>query len=540
MRVSLRDSIGKSTILKSLTKNIKPDTKSLDKRENVVERREEMPNFHLKSQMVRPSQSASNIFKSGSVHKSNSNPKPANPLLKRDKKFNYNRVANATSGTNPDVPSKTKTKLERFPVKSKPEAKPKVSKEFQVQNGITVSNLASRLQITVFTLQKKIMKEFGMNLSGTDYINQELLVMLLLEFGKNPIVAQDFDLQKRPEPIDWSTFPKRDPIVTIMGHVDHGKTTLLDSLRGTSVVSGEHGGITQHIGAFSVLLPSGKRITFLDTPGHAAFSAMRKRGAQVTDICVLVVAADDGLMPQTIEAINHCLEASVPIIVALNKCDKPNIDKKRVLEQLAQHNVLCEEMGGEVPCVAISGKTKMGLDELEDTIIATAEINDYRGDYDGAAEGTIIESKMTQKLGVVATVLISRGTLRLGSYILAGNSWCKVKRIVDDTGKSRSTAGPSIPVEVQGWKGLPEAGDQVLETQDEVIIFYQATTKKVIKDRERRAELAQSFKEIELLNEKASVRREEEENTSMNGGKKISSTESGPKKFNIIIKGAIF
>ena len=484
MRVSLRDTIGKSTILKSLTKNIelKRPEKLESKAGTLLERREEIPfsfkgnnltnelhnkrHIGLKGQKNGPELENKELLgkdgKKSFTKQAFKQPITASSMDRSDKTGRYTQPTTLKSGKS-KAASKNTNQHKKIETKLKPE-----TNEFQVQNGITVSNLASRLQITPFMLQRKIKKEFATDLLPTDLINQELLVMLLLEFGKNPIVAQDFDLQKRPEPADWSIYPRRDPIVTIMGHVDHGKTTLLDSLRNTSVAAGEHGGITQHIGAFSVLLPSKRRITFLDTPGHAAFSAMRKRGAQVTDICVLVVAADDGLMPQTIEAINHCLESQVPLIVALNKCDKQNIDKKKVLEQLLQHNVICEEMGGDVPCVSISAKTGLGLEELEDTIIAVSEINDYRGDDTGMAEGTIIESKMTQKLGGVATVLVSRGTLKTGSYILAGNAWCKVRRIVNDTGASCSTAGPSIPVEVQGWKGLPSAGDQVIEADNEV------------------------------------------------------------------------
>jgi translation initiation factor IF-2 len=269
----------------------------------------------------------------------------------------------------------------------------------------------------------------------------------------------------------------------------------LDTLRKTTVAVNEAGGITQHIGAFSVQL-GGRGITFLDTPGHAAFSEMRKRGAQVTDVVVLVVACDDGIMPQTIEAIKHTLQSNVPMIVAVNKCDKPGVDQEKILVDLLQHSVVVESMGGDVPAVFISGKTGKGLKELEETILAIADINDFRGDSEGLVEGNIIEAKIATGLGNAATVIVKRGTLKPGATIVAGDTWCKVKRLVNDQGKVVNSAGPSMPVEVYGWKELPQSGDEVLGTETELI------SKKVSKDRKRRLMLEESFKDIEIINQK--------------------------------------
>ncbi|KAJ3305111.1 hypothetical protein HDV03_002038 [Kappamyces sp. JEL0829] len=327
-----------------------------------------------------------------------------------------------------------------------------------------------------------------------------------------------------------------------MGHVDHGKTTLLDSLRKTSVAAGEAGGITQHIGAFSVVLPSQKTITFLDTPGHAAFSHMRKRGAQVTDIVVLVVAADDGIMPQTIEAIQHSLKAQVPIVVAINKCDKPGVDPQKIKESLLRHEVIVEDMGGEVPAVNISGKTGLGLEELEETILAIAEIADYRGDPTGLVEGIIVEAKLSKQFGNVATMIVQRGTLRPGAIVVAGNTWCRVRRMIDEYGRPLTSAGPSSPVEVLGWKELPDAGDVVLEADSEGL------AKRVISNRKRREELQRSAKAIEEINEKRTLQKalvqeakEKEDRTQKKKPRlqREEKTEAKTNELRVIVKGDV-
>ncbi len=263
------------------------------------------------------------------------------------------------------------------------------------------------------------------------------------------------------------TLKPRPPVVTVMGHVDHGKTSLLDALRKTSVVSGEAGGITQHIGAYQVQLPGGQRITFLDTPGHAAFTAMRARGAKVTDIVVLVVAADDGVMPQTIEAISHAKAAGVPIIVAVNKIDKPDANAQRVKTELLQHDIQVEEMGGETQAIEVSALKGTGLDTLEEAILLQSEILDLKANPERSAEGAVIEAKLDKGRGSVATVLVERGTLKQGDIVVAGSEWGRVRALVNDRGETVDSAGPSVPVEVLGLSGVPEAGDEFVVVDSE-------------------------------------------------------------------------
>jgi translation initiation factor IF-2 len=259
----------------------------------------------------------------------------------------------------------------------------------------------------------------------------------------------------------------RPPVVTIMGHVDHGKTSLLDAIRSTNVVSGEAGGITQHIGAYQVRTPLGGLVTFIDTPGHAAFTAMRARGAKVTDIVILVVAADDGVMPQTIEAINHAKAAKVPMIVAINKIDKPEAKPERVRTELLQHDVQVESMGGETLEIEVSAKQRINLDKLLETIQLQAEVLELKANPDRAAEGSVVEAKLDRGRGPVATVLVQRGTLRTGDIVVAGAQWGRVRALVDDKGENVAEAGPSLPVEILGFQGAPEAGDRVAVVESE-------------------------------------------------------------------------
>ncbi|CAH2269475.1 jg26258 [Pararge aegeria aegeria] len=260
----------------------------------------------------------------------------------------------------------------------------------------------------------------------------------------------------------------RPPVVCVMGHVDHGKTTLLDALRDTSVVDTEFGGITQHIGAFEVKLSSGEKVTFLDTPGHAAFTAMRSRGAQATDIVVLVVAADDGVMEQTVESIRMAREADVPILVAINKIDKPGVNIEKTMRSLAKHGILCEALGGDVQAITVSALKKLHLDTLVEALILQAQLMDLKADPGGYVEGVVIEALVDPRTGKQATVLVQRGTLRKGCIIVAGTGWAKVRVLNTAEGVSIQEAPPSTPVSVLGWREMPSAGDQVLEVDTEV------------------------------------------------------------------------
>lgn len=332
------------------------------------------------------------------------------------------------------------------------------------------------------------LEDFGFeNMTSDTLMTGDTAALIAMEYGFDPTVddGSKRDLRPRPPPEDITALPPRPPIVTIMGHVDHGKTTLLDYLRKSSVAAQEHGGITQHIGAFVVKMSSGKPITFLDTPGHAAFLTMRQRGANVTDIVVLVVAADDSVKPQTLEALKHAQTAQVPIIVAINKIDKEEARIGQVKADLARHGVEIEDYGGDVQVVCVSGKTGKGMDDLEENINTLSEILDTRAESDGMAEGWVLESSVKQD-GKVATVLVKRGTLRVGDHILAGRSYARVRVLRNEAGAEVQEAAPGTPVEILGWRELPDAGDQVLQASDEAAI------KRAVQYREEMADNHQS------------------------------------------------
>ncbi|KAG0289909.1 hypothetical protein BGZ96_006626 [Linnemannia gamsii] len=384
----------------------------------------------------------------------------------------------------------------------------KPAKDVFIPEAINVSNLAGLLGARMGHFENT-MKAMGMEITRHDHIlTAEEASLLALEYNVNPVVGSTeslFDLTSQPEPEDMSNYPLRPPVVTIMGHVDHGKTTLLDSLRKTSVAAGEAGGITQHIGAFSVLLPSKQRITFLDTPGHAAFSAMRARGAHTTDIVVLVVAAEDGVMPQTAEAIKHAEEAGVPVIVAINKCDKYGAEPEKAKQALLKYGITVEDLGGETQCLEVSGLTGKNLDKLEEAILTLAEVLDLRAEVEMKGEGHIIESQIEKGRGNVATVLVKRGTLRVGDTIVAGDAWCKVKALVNDTGKNVKEAPPGTPVKVMGWKDLPKAGDEMLGAESE------DQAKQAISTRTLKKERQEQLKTLVAINEKRRITAEEED-----------------------------
>ncbi|KAF1808919.1 initiation factor 2 [Eremomyces bilateralis CBS 781.70] len=378
------------------------------------------------------------------------------------------------------------------------EAAKKKRAEIILPEFISVSNLAQALGVPLDKFVNKMLELGFEDVNHDQVLTGEDAGLVAQEYGFNPQQTKDEDekdLFPAPNPEDKSSWPQRPPVVTIMGHVDHGKTTLLDYLRKSSIAANEHGGITQHIGAFSVpLSSSGKTITFLDTPGHAAFLTMRERGANVTDIVILVVAADDSIMPQTLEAIKHAHAAKVPIIVAINKVDKEDANPRRVKQDLAVNGIEIEDFGGDTQAILVSGKTGQGMDELEEATVTLSEMLDNRADPDGKAEGWVLESSKKRD-GLMATVLVRRGTLRPGDIIVAGKTWARVRRLMNEAGKPMKSVGPGMPAEIDGWRAQPEAGDEVLQAEDEqhaarVVDFRQAKA-----DRQRMA------KDMEAINE---------------------------------------
>ncbi|WIJ25320.1 translation initiation factor IF-2 [Devosia sp. RR2S18] len=346
---------------------------------------------------------------------------------------------------------------------------PKISREVIIPEAITVQELANRMAERSVDVIKLLMQQ-GQMMKINDILDADTAELIATELGHTVRRVSEADVEEGlfdiPADDNVEDLDNRAPVVTIMGHVDHGKTSLLDAIREANVVSGEAGGITQHIGAYQVE-KKGQKVTFLDTPGHEAFTAMRARGAQATDIAVLVVAADDGVMPQTIESIKHAKAAGVPIIVAINKMDKPEANPTRVRTELLQHEVFVESMGGDTLDVEVSAKTHDGLDKLLETILLQAEVLELRAAHDGRAEGLVIEAKLDRGRGAVATMLVQRGTLRVGDILVAGTEFARVRALINDQGEQVKEAGPSVPVEVLGFNGVPSAGDRfsVVETE---------------------------------------------------------------------------
>lgn len=344
----------------------------------------------------------------------------------------------------------------------------KVIREVIIPETLTVGELANRMAVRSGDVVKSLMK-LGMMVTINQVIDADTAELICSEFGHTPKRVSDSDIEiglRGPEDNSADLIP-RAPIVTVMGHVDHGKTSLLDALRKTDVVSGEAGGITQHIGAYQVTMASGKKITFIDTPGHAAFSEMRARGANVTDIVVLVVAADDGIMEQTIEAINHAKAAGVPIVVAINKIDKPEANPDRVRNELLSHDIILEEFGGDILGVEVSAKQFINLEKLEEVILLQAEVIEPKANPNRSALGAVIEAKIDRGRGTVVTLLVQNGTLKVGDIVVAGSEWGKVRAMINDHGKTIKQAEPSVPVEVLGFNGVPTAGHEFLVVESE-------------------------------------------------------------------------
>jgi translation initiation factor IF-2 len=359
-------------------------------------------------------------------------------------------------------------RVQRLKGQTSAEPKEKLLREVTIPEAITIQDLANRMSERAVDVIRLLMKQ-GQMATINDVIDADTAQLIAEEMGHTVRRVAEADVEEGlfDAADDPAQLQSRAPVVTVMGHVDHGKTSLLDAIRSSEVAAGEAGGITQHIGAYQVTSPSGAKITFIDTPGHAAFTAMRARGAKVTDIVVLVVAADDGVMPQTVEAIHHAKAAKVPIIVAINKIDKPDAKPERVRTDLLQHEIQVEAMGGEVVDVEVSATKKMNIDKLLEMIGLQAEILDLKANPNRPAEGTVIEAKLDRGRGPVATVLVQRGTLHPGDIVVAGAEWGRVRALVSDTGEPAQSAGPSMPVEVLGFSGTPDAGDRLAVVDNE-------------------------------------------------------------------------
>ncbi|MGX9289798.1 translation initiation factor IF-2 [Bacillus sp. A015] len=409
--------------------------------------------------------------------KETANEKPAEQKKQSSNKINdrkKNDVQNNQFNKNKKNNNQNKNKNKRGGNKSQHQqarpVKPKkeLPEKIEFTNSMTVGQLAEELGKESAEIIKKLMM-LGVMATINQELDKDTVELIASEYGvpvEEVIILEETELEKYEVEDKEEDMQVRPPVVTIMGHVDHGKTTLLDSIRKTKVVEGEAGGITQHIGAYQIE-ENGKKITFLDTPGHAAFTTMRARGAEVTDTTILVVAADDGVMPQTIEAINHAKAAEVPIIVAVNKIDKPTANPDRVMQELTEHGLVPEAWGGETIFVPLSAKTGEGIDELIEMILLVSEVGELKANPHRAAKGTVIEAELDKGRGSVATLLVQTGTLQVGDPIVVGNTFGRVRAMVNDIGRRVKTAGPSTPVEITGLNDVPNAGDQFLVFKDE-------------------------------------------------------------------------
>ena len=426
------------------------------------------------------------------------------------------------------VEAKRQRKLQRQRIKAKEAAAQarEAATQVALPEHISVANLAVLLKIRGESLAKK-MTSMGYSDVAYDYVlNAENASLIAMELGFSPTsqsqsqsLAETSDLHAAPLPADLSSVPPRPPVVTIMGHVDHGKTTLLDALRKSSIAASEHGGITQHIGAFVVGLAhhAGRTITVLDTPGHAAFLAMRRRGAAVTDIVVLAVAADDGVMPQTAEAVAHARAAGVPLVVAVTKADRPDADPARVKADLARLGVHVEDFGGDVQAVAVSARTGEGMRALEDAVVALAEVLEKRAPVDGVVEGWVLEA-CTKRSGRAATVLVRRGTLRVGDVIVAGTAWARVRSLRNEFGVAVEEAGPGTPVEVDGWRGEPGAGDEVLQAPCEEKACDVVKYRESVVERKKLSDDMEAINTVRKIKQEQRHREEAQERAKKLGG----------------------
>jgi translation initiation factor IF-2 len=413
---------------------------------------------------------------------------------------------------------KRKREREKLKAMGVPQTREKIMREVIIPEAITIQELANRMTERSVDVIKLLMKQGAMH-KINDVIDADTAELIVAEFGHTPRRVAEADVEEGfiGEKDTDEKLVARAPVVTIMGHVDHGKTSLLDAIRHANVAAGEAGGITQHIGAYQVKTPDGNLITFIDTPGHEAFTAMRARGAKVTDIVVLVVAADDGVMPQTVEAINHAKAAGVPLIVAINKMDKPDADPNRVRTELLQHEVIVESMSGETLDVPVSALKKTGLDKLLEAISLQAELLDLKANPVRSAEGFVIEAKLERGRGPVGTLLVQRGTLHVGDIVVAGTAWGRVRALLDERGENVKQAGPSVPVEVLGFDSAPEAGDQFAVVENEA--------------RARELTAYRARKRRETLGAVGSVRTLEQMMQQLK--------ESGKKEFALVVKGDV-
>ena len=367
----------------------------------------------------------------------------------------------------------------------------KISREVTIPETITVQELANRMAERAATVVNTLMN-LGVMATITQTIDADTAELVAEELGHKVIRVAESDVENvlKSEADKSEDLLPRPPVVTVMGHVDHGKTSLLDALRSTNVASGEAGGITQHIGAYQVSLANGQKVTFIDTPGHAAFTAMRARGAKITDVVILVVAANDGVMPQTIEAIAHAKAAGVPMVVAINKIDVVGANPEKVKMDLLNHEVVVESLGGETLSVEVSAKKRMNLDKLVEAVLLQSEVLDLKANPNHAAEGVVIESKMEKGRGPVATVLVSRGTLKVGDVFVVGQEWGRVRSLLDDKGRRLQQAEPAQPIEVVGLQGVPSAGDDLF------VVDSEAKAREVSGYRQRKAREALSIKRV--------------------------------------------